>query len=395
MQDVTSLPQKAGPEKIFFPNLDGLRFIAFFLVFLQHSLGGEISIDPTLGFLPRFLWLSLRAGGIGVSFFFVLSGFLITYLILREIALKGKLDVISFYIRRALRIWPLYYVVITFGFLSLPFIKTIIGGLPNTEIGNPLYYYAFLSNFDLIKAGGNGMVSINIAWSIAVEEQFYLLWPLLFFFTKPKHYLFIFTAILALSAWFRITHATEQYVLYFHTFSAISDMALGGMMAYLSLTSDKLTDYFARMSKLAIGSAYLAGIIWLMYQEVWLPKNSLASAVFSRLVAALFFAFIILEQNYATRSLVKMKNFALVSRMGQYTYGLYLLHPIAILGIVAAKQMLHINSTSFLISFFGGLASLALSLLLSITSYHLFEQRFLRLKERFSYLTTNLLGQPN
>ena len=239
------------------------------------------------------------------------------------------------------------------------------------------------------------MVSINIAWSIAVEEQFYLLWPLLFFLAKPKHYLFIFTAILALSAWFRMTHATDQVVLYFHTFSAISDMAVGGMMAYLSITSDKLTGYFARMGKLTIGSTYLSGIFWLMYQDVLLPKNSLSYALFSRLVPALFFVFIILEQNYATRSLVKMKDFALVSRLGKYTYGLYLLHPIAILGIVVAKQLLHITSISILISFFSGLASLALSLLLSITSYHLFEQRFLQLKERFSYITTNMFEQHN
>src|SRR6476660_5257777 len=105
--------------KVFFPNLDGLRFFAFFLVYLQHAFGDLLAEIGQPGFwLGRLQTNVSGAGGIGVSFFFVLSGFLITYLILREIQLYGFLDVRAFYIRRSLRIWPLYYAVIIFGFFA-------------------------------------------------------------------------------------------------------------------------------------------------------------------------------------------------------------------------------------------------------------------------------------
>src|SRR6516225_9567914 len=99
-------PVTSKIPKVFFPNLDGLRFIAFFMVFLQHGfaqpidkLGAALGLPTTLTRWPH------DTGGLGVSFFFVLSGFLITYLILTEVKSTGRLDVIAFYIRRTLRIW--------------------------------------------------------------------------------------------------------------------------------------------------------------------------------------------------------------------------------------------------------------------------------------------------
>src|SRR5262249_15856566 len=125
--------------------------------------------------------LLFASGWMGVSFFFVLSGFLITYLILREIEVNGKLDILAFYVRRVLRIWPLYYLVIAFGFLCYPLLKSVFGFSSYIETGNSLYYMFFLSNFDVINLGhwlgnGRGAMSTNITWSVAIEEQFYLLW---------------------------------------------------------------------------------------------------------------------------------------------------------------------------------------------------------------------------
>src|SRR5688500_3290557 len=111
-------------EKIFFPNLDSLRSIAFLLVFFQHgfynffkNFEGESYLTDRL---IAFLFLN---GGSGVRIFFVLSGFLITYLILKEVRDNGKLNLGYFYLRRTLRIWPLYYAVVIFSFLVYPFLK--------------------------------------------------------------------------------------------------------------------------------------------------------------------------------------------------------------------------------------------------------------------------------
>ena len=120
-------------QKVFFPNLDAIRFIAFFLVFFYHGFGEAFKL---------FSIHINNLGSIGVSIFFVLSGFLITYLILTEIALKGRMNVVAFYIRRALRIWPLYYAVVIGVFIIYPFLQPLFHDTSTTS-SNPIYYFFF------------------------------------------------------------------------------------------------------------------------------------------------------------------------------------------------------------------------------------------------------------
>ncbi|TSA49592.1 MAG: acyltransferase [Sphingobacteriales bacterium] len=99
-------------QKIYFPNLDGLRFFAFFAVLLRHSGNTDfqyINTNPTFIFVKKYFYMN---GLLGVNFFFVLSGFLITYLLLNEKTIFGKVDIKSFYIRRILRIWPVYFLTL-------------------------------------------------------------------------------------------------------------------------------------------------------------------------------------------------------------------------------------------------------------------------------------------
>jgi len=158
------------------PNLDDLRFFAFFLVYLQHGFGAALRIDENQKGALRLVRNAVFVSGwVGVSFFFVLSGFLITYLILYEIKLKGNLNVLAFYTRRVLRIWPLYYLVILFDFVGYPLLKSLFGFSSHIEAGNLLYYLSFLGNFDVIRlvhGDVHGPMSSNITWSVAIEEQF-------------------------------------------------------------------------------------------------------------------------------------------------------------------------------------------------------------------------------
>jgi len=142
----------SGPDAGYFPSLDGWRFVAFFLVFVSHGPGllvQRVVWSPQLAFLKFPIVKLLNGGGVGVAFFFVLSGFLITYLILREVNQNGRIDVLRFYARRTLRIWPLYYAVIAFGLILYPWLKHLAGFPEYIQTGRPLYYWAFLSNFKL------------------------------------------------------------------------------------------------------------------------------------------------------------------------------------------------------------------------------------------------------
>src|SRR5215210_6286731 len=111
---------KKPKNKIFFENLDGLRFFCFLSVFLFHSFHTEnpdISSSPVYRLFKHSLFGN---GNLGVNFFFVLSGFLITYLLIEEKKLTGKIHIGNFWIRRILRIWPLYFACVLIGFVFFP-----------------------------------------------------------------------------------------------------------------------------------------------------------------------------------------------------------------------------------------------------------------------------------
>ena len=160
-------------NKVYFKNLDFLRFISFISVFLFHSFHTEISAikKSSVYVLVNDLFIH---GDLGVNFFFVLSGFLITYLLLVEENKLNSINVKAFYTRRILRIWPLYYSIVLFGFIVFPFLKTLLGQIPN-ETANPIYFITFLSNYNNIINGLPDASMLGVLWSVSIEEQFYFL----------------------------------------------------------------------------------------------------------------------------------------------------------------------------------------------------------------------------
>src|SRR6478672_8841464 len=117
------LPQK----RVFFENLDGLRFFCVLSVFLFHSFYSE-NKQITDHTLYHFVKSDLFGNGnLGVNFFFVLSGFLITFLLIEEKKLKGNINLPYFWIRRILRIWPLFFFCVFFGFVIMPWLKGLFG----------------------------------------------------------------------------------------------------------------------------------------------------------------------------------------------------------------------------------------------------------------------------
>lgn len=371
--------------KIFFPNLDGLRFLAFFLVYLQHAFH-SLFTSTNFGFVFFVLKEGLfHSGDTGVSFFFSLSGFLITYLILNEVKILGKLDVLSFYIRRILRIWPLYYFVIIFGFLIYPKLKMALGFPGYIEAGNPLLHTFFLSNFDVMTLPRKfGAASLNITWTVSVEEQFYLIWPLLFFFIRPRFFKYIFPAIIIISALFRLSYINDMKIIKFHTLSVISDMAVGGWAAYFSLASKKFKSFFTNMKAFEILLIYAVFIFTLLFDEYLFIGHVLM--MLRRVIFSAFFVFVILEQNFAENSLLKMSRVKAVSELGKYTYGLYLLHPIALTVCLNTARFLGVNPRNLAIGFLLGSLVFIVNILLSWASYNFYEKKFLRLKERFTHI---------
>jgi peptidoglycan/LPS O-acetylase OafA/YrhL len=370
----------SGKQKIFFPNLDGLRFFSFLAVFLLHSLVTDSNaIRESYWFKQAKL---LAHADLGVSFFFVLSGFLITYLLVAENRSRGKIDVTAFYIRRVLRIWPLYFFCVFYGFIVTPYLRSLAGQSP-FENASPFLCSVFLNNFDRIIHGPPQSAVLGVLWSIAVEEQFYLLWPLLLFFIPAKHYKWIFAGVVAVSICYRsfVTGETAEN----HTLGVISDMAIGGFAAWLSQRNNFFEKLFQKIPKAWTIIFYITtALLIIFWYQLFLFRILIT---LRRIIMATCFAWIILEQNYNTKSFFKISNFKTISSLGKYTYALYCLHPIGISFTVAALRAAGLNHEAWQIIFLQLPVSLLLSILLSYVSYHAFEKHFLRLKEKFAYIT--------
>lgn len=376
--------------RVFFPNLDGLRFVCFFMVFLFHinkSVTESYAANnlEIPGFFKVFSLL-FQNGNLGVNFFFVLSGFLITFLLIREKEYTGKIHVGNFYVRRILRIWPLFYLCVFIGFVVFPKLAYLLN-MSATETARPLYYILFINNFDVVENGHPNSLILGILWSIAIEEQYYLSWPLLLSFLPLRYFKHACILILFGSLIFRFIHHDQPDVLYFNTFAVIGDMALGGLFAYLTSYPNKFLDYVTNMSRWKIIGIYVIAAGLFLTRRKLFYGSFAYSAVPERLIIALFFGLIIVEQNFSKNSFFKFSRFKLMTKLGIYTYGLYCLHFIGIYAALAITQQAGLNQFSLPINLLMAVLALLITVGLSLLSYHLFEKRFLKLKDRFAFIT--------
>jgi len=161
-------------------------------------------------------------------------------------------------------------------------------------------------------------------------------------------------------------------------------MAIGGLAAYLSIASKKFLVVVENSNRVLNIIPYVAAVLFVVYKYEIFSNPFLI--VTKRLIISFFFAWIILEQNFCKRSLFKISNFKIITRLGKYTYGLYCLHRIAILIVMTIMGLLGINTNTWQLWLIEFPACLLLSIVLSYYSYKYFESYFLRLKDKFAYI---------
>jgi peptidoglycan/LPS O-acetylase OafA/YrhL len=366
----------------YFENLDGLRFFCFLSVFFFHSFHTDdnaIKSSPVYHFFKVTLFGN---GFLGVNFFFVLSGFLITYLLIKEKKANNNIQIVRFWIRRILRIWPLYFACVFYGFVIFPYTKMIAGAVPN-ENANIWYYLGFVSNFDYIHKGLPDATGLGVLWSVSIEEQFYLVWPVILSFFSVKKFWIPLLLILIGSLVFRAIN--DVPVLHeMHTLSCIGDMALGGMGAWLILESAYCRTKIEALPRWFIITIYVAFATVFLYRDEFLLSNYWLR-IFERLIISSIMLLIILEQCFAKNSFYKMGRFKIPSRLGLVTYGLYCIHFIIISIFVGITKKLGINTHVWQVVFIEPVISLLITIPVCLFSYRYFETPFLKLKEKFSF----------
>lgn len=372
-------------KKLHFQNLDSLRTLAFLSIFLHH--GFFTTSESILNSGLYQLWEKIKApAGFGVPLFFVLSGFLITYLILEERKLSGRFHLGNFYMRRILRIWPLYYAVVFFGFVLFPLIRKFLGLAPYTETADPLMYLLFLGNFDQIAHGLPYGAGLGVTWSLSVEEQFYIFWPLLLLLISGRRTWVYISCIAVVTG-----AAVVKYLTGYpdtHTLVCMAYLGSGALLAAAVHHEHPVLKGVHQLPKWALFLIYLSGII-MLYMYDSLP--AWAYSLFLVFIG-LYFAFVIYDQALNPHSLFKLGRLPWLESLGKYTYGFYLLHTISNFVVYNLFQLGPLPSLlpeAVQVYLVRPACSLLLTMGMGLLSFRYFEKPFLSLKKRFSLLDTS------
>lgn len=360
-------------QKRQFDTFDAFRFLAFFKVFLLHL--------PVFTF-PVFTFFK-EGGNIGVNFFFVLSGFLITYLILYEKNLKGTFSLKNFFIRRILRIWPLFYLVLLLA-MCAPFIISYFN-LPYSNAGyepNWLMSFLFLENYMMmINKMEPNVVPLGVMWTLCVEEHFYILWGLSLFFLKIKNIPKLILISILIANVTRIFYFVYD-IGFIDVFSNLDYFAYGAIPAYLLVTKESLfTDF---ISKIRLDVKWLFIILLLLY--IILSPNIFYT--YKILIEPTIFGFgffVLLSFTIPQNSKIKISDNNILSKLGIYTYGLYLFHPILTSISFKLFGYFKLPVETPLNAFLFSVCAFVLTVITAYLSYNLFEKKFLKLKNKFNY----------
>lgn len=364
----------------YFENLNGLRAIGALSVFVFHAflLGNEIWGDF---YQSKYFQIAVQVfskGNYGVSLFFVLSGFLITYLLLHEAKSKGAIGVFGFFMRRLLRIWPVYFIVVGFGFLIYPQLPY---GIETTNSG--WMYAFFLSNIEEIRNGYRDAVNLlTITWSVSIEEQFYMAWVALMaifpFMRKAKGFFPYLIILAAGSLVFRWIYVDSFNTLYYHTFAVMSDLALGGITAYACFHWN-FQDHISNVQKWLNVLIYALGLGMILGTRKIFVGDFI---VVEKLVLGCFFVYVILDQTFGKHSFFKADKIPTFFRIGTISYGFYMYHCIVIYYVQQLfREMEWTDNPVQFVLFF--IISLLITGILSVLSYRFIEQPILKLKNAF------------
>ncbi len=369
--------------KLYFPNLNGLRFIGAFFVIINHTEQMKVFYKIGDGVVSDFAKI---IGKLGVMLFFVLSGFLITCLLLSEEKLFGKIHIKKFYIRRFLKIVPLYSLLIILAFFILP--NLVLSEIPLLK--NPLdenfasillLHIFFIPN--LATAIFGFIPYIAQAWSIGTEEQSYLIWPFLFRKIKKRRLslmigiiLFHFTVRVFLSNQLALQIPFREILQKFWIHFNIDSIAIGSFFAVLFINKSPVLKYilninlFYFISFIAILFLYLAVKIPYLHYQFY----------------SILFGVIIL--NLAVNN--KLKNvleWNILNYLGKISYGIYMYHFMVLVPVLILVSKI---KTANIILIYP--LVLIITIIISSISYHYFENIFLKRKAKYALINSGKLN---
>lgn len=347
----------------YFEGLNLLRFAAAMMILVFHAVEGTVP-DSTLKMLVHNF-------PVAVDFFFIISGFLITWLLLKEKTEQGSIKIFAFCLKRALRIFPLYYLIISITFLYYY----------GSEVAHINYWphLFFLGNFETIKDGKWASGFLSPLWTICVEEHFYWIVPLVVALLPIKmiRYFYLLVIIISLIAKtvFAYTTANNFFIINCHTLSKMDVIAMGGLLACF---------YHAKPFRLIIGGPALgfpllmivtsmASVNFFNY-SIWYQAVFIKYAV--NIPFLIFFCLFVFNDN---QFIIKWKRNRWFEYAGSVSYGIYMYH---FMVIRMLQEVFIAESVPGKLLFVAGAA--LITFVLAALSYRYFESPFLIMKNTIS-----------
>ena len=371
--------QLAG-QRFYRPELDTLRFFAFFGVFVFHVVPNDPQFYQAHRILPAavvpLICAVASAGAYGVDLFFALSAYLITTLLIREEEVRGRIDTGAFYVRRILRIWPLYLFFIAIAALVPVWDRTQHLGWPY------IAGYSLLSgNWVYVFLGLPHSIASPL-WSVSIEEQFYLIWPLALRRLSRRQLVFMVIGLLVLANAVRIflvsSHVLGAAVEY-NTIARIDAIAFGILVAYF-LGSEAPS--FSLLSRAALAICCVS--VWCIVASYTNlnAQNEVApvmGTLLGRPLIALAAAGLLVAAIGAPVAGARVLTNSWLTYLGRISYGLYVYHAA---GLLVAWHIFRGNSVKIYAAY--AFSAFGLTVLFSAISYRWLESPFLKMKERFA-----------
>jgi peptidoglycan/LPS O-acetylase OafA/YrhL len=367
--------------------LDGLRGVAILLVMSLHLVkrATYFTENPILKSVLNFT----NIGWIGVDIFFTLSGFLITTILLSSKNKEGYFK--NFYSRRMLRIFPLYYLAIGVVLLFAPRLE--IEFIQNLKYALPIML-VYLQNWALLSEGFFITSYLGVTWSLAIEEQFYFIWPLIIRWVSKEKLIKFSIGYIVLSWGIRIATALLWEDLaeitrfhYYASFARFEEMLLGGLLAIL-LTYDGAKEKIRQFSlpMFILFSCFFIILCFLSLPNTPQPAHSNIPLTLGGYTAVMFFTtgllgiFVTFPPESGLRRLFQNQ---ILIFFGKYSYAMYLFH--MIVGIIFLDVFWQRGFRGWEYFFIYLIASFGGTIILSLLSWHLLEKHMLNLKKYFEY----------
>lgn len=373
-------------SKLYLPNLNTIRAIAALMVVVAH-------IERKMYLFGFNVNVSLvRLGSVGVTLFFTLSGFLITYLLLLEKEKFQNINIKHFYFRRFLRIWPLYYLVLIFIYIAIPYLLPdyYASEQERFSLKSVLLNVVFLTNVTM--ALKYTPLIINPIWSIGIEEQFYLFWP---WVVKAKNILkFILAIILVIPLLkvmflFGANYAGIFNILYeILSQTRFDSMAIGGFFGILAFNNKIVIKGFS-ITKDIFKPKFLQFTFYILALGfLIIPHNkSFLFNLYNYHILPFLFSAILINIIDLQSSIINIEN-KITNYIGKISYSLYLLHLIVFYFLFPVLQNWFEGCHKMIIIFGVYSISILIAIAIASLSYELIEKHFLKYKKHFTHIQT-------